>query len=228
MPYVRPRDGLRDNEQGVIRDRNNGKAFVLKTSLISSEHPIDVGFSWYKGAWNPDGSQDLQMWGLHFNWLEEDWTLKGEWGLARVQQIAGFDPVAAAGLAPSPGINATTGSYNMKSWYLEGSRVVHRWHQCTCEKVHADDECEKTESDRYLRFVARYDYIDTNDKAVFTPFHRDRITLGAELQFTANTRLRYEWQQHFLNDYDSAPAPFVAAGGQRNVFMHMTSLIFWF
>ena len=224
FPHVRPRDGLVANEQGQVRDRNDGKAFVLKTSLTSSERPIDFGFSWYKGAWSPDSMLDMQMWGVHFNWLEEDWTLKGEWGLAHIQQNAGFDPVADAGLAPSPGLNTTTGSYNMRSWYLEASRVVHRWRRCTpCKSGDEEQEC-----DRNLRLIGRYDYIQTNDKVSFTPWHRDRMTLGLELQFTSNSRFRYEYQHHWLNDYSAAPAPYVAAGGQPTVSMHMASCIFWF
>ena len=61
-----------------------------------------------------------------------------------------------------------------------------------------------------------------------SPFDKDRWTAGVEWQFTANARLRYEWQWHELHDFDKAPGPFKAAGGREDIEMQMVSLIFWY
>lgn len=209
-PTIRPRDGLIQNEQNDARDNNHSKATVAKLTYVSPAFPLDLGVSWYRGAWNPSGTKDLQMWGAHARWLARNWTLKGEWVHADVEQDAGINPVTAPGPAA---INTSTGDYNMVAWYVEGSVIPVRW---------------GPREDRYLRLVFRYDDVVTNDKISFTPFDKKRITPGMELQFAHNTRFRYEWQYNTLEDFEKAPAPFVAAGGEEHITMHMFSVIFWF
>ncbi len=148
------------------------------------------------------------MWGAHARWLARNWTLKGEWVLADVEQDAGINPIGAPAI-----INDSTGDYNMVAWYVEGSVIPVRW---------------GPREDRFLRLVFRYDDVVTNDKISFTPFDKKRITPGVELQFAHNTRLRYEWQYHTLEDFEKAPTPFKAAGGEEHITMHMWSVIFWF
>jgi len=131
---------------------------------------------------------------------------------ADVEQTPGINPVVGV-TGPNPTSNQTTGDYKMNALYVEGSVIPLRY---------------GPNGDRYLRVIYRYDDVDTNDKASFTPFDRSRHTYGAEWQFAKNTRLRYEYQDHTLDDFDRAPAPFIAAGGERNVTMHMASIIFWF
>ena len=96
-------------------------------------------------------------------------------------------------------------------FYVEGSVVPLRW-----------------EGERFLRLVARFDNVDTNDKAIFTPFDRSRITVGFEWQFGRNTRFRYEWQRSKVHDFDKAPMPYKLAGGKEIIQMHMPSVIFSF
>ncbi|MFQ5596863.1 MAG: hypothetical protein ACE5GK_02320 [Nitrospiria bacterium] len=212
---VRPRDGLIQNghganDHGDVRDNNQNKATVAKITVISADFPVDIGFSWYQGAWDRAGKQDLTMQGVHLNWLERNWTLKGEWVRADVEQTAGIDII---GMAMTSGINKSTGDYTMDAWYAEASYIPLRYGNA---------------EDRFIRMVLRYDAVDTNDQAMFTPFDRSRITAGSEWQFVSKARLRYEWQRHTLNDFDKAPGPFKAAGGEEHVTMHMVSIIFWF
>ena len=115
QPFVRPRDGLRENEQDIIRDRNDNVSTVLKATFARTDVPVDVGFSWYRGKWNPNGDKNLQMWGLHANWLARNWTLKGEFAWAYVEQDAGIllDPLSNPPPVPAPpnpaGLNTSTG-----------------------------------------------------------------------------------------------------------------------
>ena len=212
FPTVRPRDGLIQNEiNNELRDNNNDKATVAKLTFKSIAHPLDLGVSWYRGAWDPDGKKDLQLVGAHLNWLAARWTLKGEYVVADVEQDGGINSVEAAGLMGPADINTTTGDYSMQAWYVEGSCTPVVW-----------------ERDRYLKLVLRLDDVDTNDKAVFTPFDRGRITAGAEWQFALNTRLRYEWQRTKIEDFDKAPLPFRNAGGKEEIKMNMASMIFSF
>ena len=211
-PTVRPRDGLIQNEtNNDLQDNNNNKATVVKATFKSLLVPLDFGVSWYRGAWDPASSKQLQMLGGHVNLLARNWTVKGEYVTADVEQDAGVNPVADAGLMGPAPINTTTGDYKMNAWYVEGSVIPVRW-----------------VGSRFLRLVARYDDVDTNDKAVFTPFDRARITVGVEWQFALNTRLRYEWQRTELHDFANAPGPFRDAGGEEKVIMNMASVIFSF
>ena len=209
---MRPRAGLVQNDHGVTNDNNQDKATVTKLTLISTDFPFDVGFSWYQGAWDNAGQQDITMQGVHLNWLESDWTLKGEWVTASVEQIAGVNPITDAKSAAAAMLNTSTGDYDMNAWYVEGSYIPLRYGS----------------GNRFVRLVLRYDDVDTNDKAAFTPFDRSRITAGSEWQFASNARLRYEWQRHTLDDFGKAPAAFIAAGGEEQIKMHMVSIIFWF
>ena len=197
----------------MLQDQNRNAATVIKTTFALSELPIDVGFSWYRGAWNPSGNKSLDLYGVHFNWLAHNWTLKSEVGWGDVDQDAGINPVAAAGLAGPAAINTSTDDYKLWSWYVEGTYTLLRWGE---------------NSDRYLRAVFRYDAVDTNNEAVFNPFDRDRYTIGSELQFVPGARIRYEWQYHTFKDFAAAPGPFLAAGGEEHVQMHMASVIFYF
>ncbi len=211
-PVVRPRDGLLQNEtNNELRDNNSGKAKVAKATFQSLEFPVDAGVSWYLGDWDPEDKHALQMVGAHLNWMAAKWTVKGEYVLADVEQEAGIDPVADAGLPGPAGLNTSQSDYSMKAWYLEGSFVPKRW-----------------EKDQYVRLVFRLDDVDTNDNAPFTPFDRGRITVGAEWQFAPNSRLRYEWQKTTIDDFEKAPLPFRMAGGKEEINMNMASVIFSF
>ena len=99
----------------------------------------------------------------------------------------------------------------MSSWYVEGSRVAWRG-----------------SDDRYVRLVARYDDVDTNDEIGFTPFDRARVTIGAEWELAFGCRLRYEWQRSTIDDFARAPGPYRNAGGKEHIQMHMASVIFAF
>lgn len=212
QPVVRPRNGFLQNEENTeLRDNNTDKASTVKLSFKTSNWPLDLGVSWYRGAWDTDSEKDLQMIGAHINWLSRFWTLKGEYVKVEVEQEAGFDPVTDAGMTGPAGLNTTTGDYGMNAWYVEASIVPLRY-----------------ALNRYLRLVARYDEVDTNDEASFTPFDRSRITLETEWQFETNTRLRYEFQRSKIDDFQNAPAPFVAAGGEETIDMSMVSIIFSF
>ena len=173
--------------------------------------PLDLGVSWYRGAWDPKSKKNLQMLGVHWNWLFRNATLKGEYVKAEVEQDAGFDPVADSGQMGPAMLNTTTGDYNMRAYYVEGSFIPLRLPR-----------------DRYLRLVARYDDVDTNDKIMFTPFDRSRITFGMELQLAINTRFRYEWQRTKIDDFSKAPMPYKITGGKEIIRMHMASIIFSF
>ncbi len=211
-PTVRPRDGLANakSDWDDLEDGNDSLATVLKVSYTPFKWPVDVGVSWYNGKWDPDNDQNLSMWGVHFNYLEKDWTFKFEYVKADVEQTAGIDPFAGSGPAS---INTSSGDYNMFAWYVEGSFIPFRY---------GPDEIY------YVRLIARWDEVDTNDKAVFTPFDRSRLTLGSEWEFLKNVRLRYEWQWNMIHNFENAPAQFRAAGGKENIYMHMISFIAFF
>ncbi len=201
---IRPRDGLIQNETSTeLRDNNNNKAFVGKLTFKAADLPFDMGISWYQGKWDKASSKSLRMAGAHLNWLGETWTLKGEYVKAQVEQDAGPGATVA--------INTATGDYTMQAWYVEGSVVPARY-----------------KNDKYLRLIIRYDDVDTNDKVAFTPWDRSRITAGMEWQFAHNTRFRYEWQRHEIDDFENAPSPYKNAGGEERIKMHMVSLIFSF
>ena len=210
-PTVRPRDGLGSNKSAWddLSDNNDELALALKVSFAPFSKPLDFGLSWYKGAWDNAGDDDLTMYGAHFNYLEKDWTVKGEYVKADVEQTAGINVVPAAG----PAGNISTGDYSMKSWYLEGSYTPYRY---------------GVDKQRFVKLVARYDDVDTNDKATFNPFDRSRITLGTEWQFAKNMRLRYEAQKHKIDNFSAAPTAFVTSGGSEDVYMHMFGFIMSF
>ncbi len=211
-PVVRTRDGLIQNREATeLIDNNDDKATVIKASFKTLEIPLEFGISWYRGAWDPAGDRYLRMLGLHLNWLARNVTLRGEYVTAHVEQGAGIDPVADAGMMGPATLNTSTKDYDMNAFYLEGSVVPVRWSR-----------------DRFLRLISRYDEVDTNDKAIFTPFDRARVTLGLEWQFATNTRFRYEFQHAKIDDFDNAPMPFKNAGGKEIVKMHMASFIFSF
>lgn len=146
------------------------------------------------------------MVGPHFRIAGERWEVKSEAAFARVEQIAGLTVGSFAGPAP----NLTTATYNMRAWYLEGAYRAWEYGE-----------------DRWLKLVARFDDVDTNDKAAFTPFDRSRFTLGLEWQYAPRARLRYEFQKHTIDDYEKAPPP-IANSVPKHPGMHMVSVIFWF
>ncbi len=213
QPTIRTRNGLVENEESKLRDDNNDKASVIKLTLKSVDIPLDAGFSWYRGAWDKESEMDLQMYGIHLNLLFKDWTLKSEYGFGRVEQEEGVNVVADAGENGPANINNSTDNYDMYAWYVEVSYIPLRYGK---------------DNDHYLRLVARYDEVDTNDEAEFTPFDRWRVTPGIEWEFIRNTRLRYEFQYSQIEDFDDAPTPFKEAGGNKYPKMHMTSIIFSF
>ncbi len=208
-PTVRPRDGLFANKSdwNDFDDNNSDKAVVLKASYAPFSMPLDLGVSYYHGAWDKSENNDISMLGFHLNYIEKDWSLRGEYVRADVEQTAGINTVIAAGPAA---INTTTGDYNMSAWYVEGSYIPIRY---------------GTGDNRYVRVIARYDDVDTNDKAAFTPFDRSRVTLGTEWGFIDNMRLRYEWQRQGIDSFENAPAAYVASGGKEHINMQMISLI---
>ncbi|MCH7869449.1 MAG: hypothetical protein IH881_17280 [Myxococcales bacterium] len=208
-PTVRPRDGLMQNKGPSWKANRNGElAAVGKVSFMTNCFPLDVGFFFYSGKWDPDGKRGLFMYGFHANWISRNWTLRGEWVQAQVEQVAGTN---LYGMPAS--INMSTGDYNMEAWYLEGSIIP----------------CRFGPGDKlYVRLIGRYDEVNTNNKALFTPFHRRRWTLGSEFEFFSNARLRFEWQHHRIVNFKEAPGPYLAAGGKRAVQMLMGSVIYSF
>ena len=211
QPTVRPRDGLVGNrEETEAHDNNNDKAIVTKLTFSSSDIPLDIGTSYYHGAWDEDADHELEILGVHFNLLFRDWTLKGEYALARVEQDAGINVVEEDG---PDAINESTDDYHMEAWYVEGSVIPIRYGE---------------KDDRYLRLIFRYDDLDTNDEALFTPFDRWRLTPGVEWQFVNYVRLRYEYQYSEIADFGEAPQAYKDAGGKSKIDMHMASIIFYF
>ncbi|PCK07386.1 MAG: hypothetical protein COA42_14520 [Alteromonadaceae bacterium] len=208
-PTVRPRDGLVNarSDWDEFSDVNDEPALVLKASFVPAAIPLNIGVSWYQGAWDKEGDHDLTMVGVHLDYLQRNWNIKGEYVEADVEQQAGINVVSAMGPAM---INVSTGDYTMSSWYLEGAYVPFRY---------------GSDNEKFLKTIIRLDEVDTNDKALFTPFDRERLTLGLEWNFMHNIRLRYEWQRHKIHDFDNAPGPYIAAGGEEEVTMNMISLI---
>ncbi len=211
-PTIRPRDGLgaTHSDWDNFKDNNSNKAVVLKASYAPFSVPLNFGISLYKGTWDKANEQQLTMKGVHLNYLHKSWTLKGEFVQANVEQIAGLNLV----LAPGPiALNQTTGNYALRAWYIEGSYVAYRYGE---------------NESHFIRLITRFDDVDTNNKAEFTPFDRSRITLGLEWSFLKNMRLRYESQKHRIHSFDKAPAPYLAAGGKESITMNMLSLIAYF
>jgi hypothetical protein len=209
QPTVRPRDGFLQNEDNKLRDNNDDKASVVKLTCRSLDLPLEFGASWYRGAWDDDSENDLQMLGAHLNLVARDWSLKGEYGIAHVEQEEGINPISQGPAA----INRSTNDYNMQAWYVEGSVIPFRYGE--------DDN-------NYLRLVFRFDDVDTNDKADFTPWDRWRITPGMEWQFINNSRLRYEFNHAEIENFGEAPQAYKDSGGTKKVQMHMASFIFSF
>jgi len=209
QPTVRPRDGFLQNEDNELRDNNYDKATVVKLTCKALDFPLDFGASWYRGAWDNDAKNDLQLFGGHLNLVARNWSLKGEYGIGRVEQKEGINPIAQGPAA----INKSTDDYNMQAWYVEGSVIPLRYGE---------------NDDHFLRLVFRYDDVDTNDKVDFNPWDRWRITPGMEWQFIKNSRLRYEFNHAEIEDFDEAPQAYKDSGGTKKVQMHMVSLIFSF
>jgi hypothetical protein len=209
-PTVRPRDGLANakSDWDEFSDVNDEKSVVLKVSYVPFSIPVNVGFSYYKGAWDKAENHDLTMKGFHASYSAKDWGLKGEYLIVDVEQTAGINVVTAAG----PGaLNSSTGDYEMSAWYVEGSYTPVRY-----------------DNDKFLKVILRFDEVDTNDQAAFTPFDRSRVTLGLEWRFLNNMRLRLEQQESSISDFEKAPGPFVDAGGAEDISMTMMSLIAYF
>lgn len=209
MPTVRPRDGLGNarSDWDDLSDVNDDKAVVLRAFYQLSDIPLALSFSWYKGKWDADEQHNLEMYGLGFDYKRNKFRLKGEWVNADVEQTMGINPVTATGPAM---LNMSTGDYQMSSWFIEPSYKVMEYGE---------------KNQNYLTLVARYDTVQTNDQAAFSPFHRDRVTAGLEWGFFTNMALRLEFQQHTLKDFSAAPAPFIAAGGSEKIDMSMASII---
>ncbi len=211
QPTLRPRDGLITNEaDGDFNDTNNTKAVTAKLSYLFNDLPIDVGFSYYRGAWDRNDDHYMSMYGVHFNYLTRNWTLKGEYVLAEIDQREGINIVKEMGPAH---INTSTDDYGMQAWYVEGSFIPYRY---------GKDE------NKYIKLIGRFDDVDTNDEATFTPWDRSRITLGTEWKFNLNSLLRYEWQYQELDNFTDAPDAFKDASGKEHIKMHMISIIFRF
>ncbi|MFB6346620.1 MAG: hypothetical protein ABEK50_12750, partial [bacterium] len=214
-PTVRPRDGFIQNE--TENKGTDGSKLTYKR--IGS--PLEVGFSYYGGQYNPVNDNKLTMQGLHFKYQPRNWGVKGEYVQANVEQTAGINPVGMPGA-----LNSSTGNYTMTSYYLEGNYIPYRYGQ----------------GNKYVNLVARYDYLNPNDEHVkrdtaiaggsgeagFTPWYRSRWTVGTEWQFEPNARLRYEYQQTTIKNWSKAPDPYINSGGEENPTMHMASVIFWF
>ncbi|MFQ5564441.1 MAG: hypothetical protein ACE5FO_12840 [Parvularculaceae bacterium] len=211
-PTMTPRDGLFANRRHGwgFDGENDNLATVFKASYSLAALPVDFGVSWYRGKWDAAGEHDLNMYGAHFNLLQRNWSLKGEYVKADVEETPGLLITTAPGPAA---LNTTTGDFNMRAWYVEASGAVLRY---------------GVNDQRYVRLVTRLDDVDTNDKIAFTPFDRFRVTSGMEWEFLPQIRMRYEWQRSFLDDFGKAPGPFVAAGGEREIDMHMFSIIAYF
>ncbi len=209
-PTVTPRDGLfmnRPHKKFRLGDGNDNMAKVGKFSYRFANQPLDVGLSWYQGKWDESEENDLSIKGAHLNYLKKNFSLKGEYVVADVEEEAGLLTTTAPGPVA---INTTTGDYQMKAWYIEAAKVLYRY---------------GPSSEKYIKAVARLDDVDTNDKAIFIPFDRSRVTLGAEWEFAKNIRTRYEWQKSRIDDFHNAPGPYIAAGGEQDVTMHMASII---
>ena len=81
FPFVRTRDGFGENEQGDFSDNNNDKARVIKLTYANANEtlPFDIGLSYYQGAWDKSGDNDITMYGLHLNIIQRDWSFKAEY-----------------------------------------------------------------------------------------------------------------------------------------------------
>lgn len=202
---VRPRDGLAGNEAGS-QDNNADKAVVARLRWQAPRWPLGFGLSAYGGAWDPAGQQRLELVGLDLRWRGELLDLRGEYGRGFVEQVGGQLPVGAADLMP----NYTTGDHDLSSLWLEAA-----WRGLRFDRH------------RWLSAIVRYDEVDTNDEAMFTPFDRHRWTLGSEWQFHSNARLRFEWQRARIHDFAQAPS-MVADSLEEEPTMSMLSLIAWF
>ena len=211
-PTVRPRDGLSANRTHWHEndDNNSNKAVVLKTSFAPMSAPLDFGLSFYQGTWDDHDDHEIVMLGAHFNYVNADWSFKGEYVTADVEQIAGINIITAMGPA---GLNTTTADYEMDSWYTEGSFVALR---------HGKNK------QNTLRLILRLDAVDTNNKAAFTPMDRSRTTFGVEWKIRKGFHLRYEFQKHRIHSFDMAPQPYIDAGGRETIKMNMFSFIAFF
>ncbi len=207
---VRPRDGLAQNEFADRHTDNNGtSAAVAKLTYLNTGSLVraEFGLSFYYGNWDPNDLHSLTMYGAHFRLEGRKWELAGEAGLARVEQEADlFADGDTLSLMP----NRTTGNYGMNAWYVEAAARVAEYGE-----------------DHWVKLIARYDEVDTNDQVGFTPFDRSRFTAGLEWQFDQNARLRYEFQQSTIHDYMIAMGT-VRDSVPENPSMHMLSVIFWF
>jgi len=208
-PTVRVRDGLHNarSEWDDISDSNSDVAYSAKISFAPYAMPLNIGVSWYSGAWDKDADHSLTMTGIHVDFIKPRGHIKGEIVRADIEQTAGINEVEAMG--PS-GVNTSTGDYTMSASYVEGAYKVWQY---------------GAQKERYVKMVLRFDKVNTNDEASFTPFHRTRQTYGVEWQFLHNIRLRAEHQRHTLEDFDNAPPPFSAAGGGEEITMNMISII---
>ncbi|PCJ47063.1 MAG: hypothetical protein COA99_01685 [Moraxellaceae bacterium] len=208
-PTVRVRDGLHNAraDWNDNTDSNGELAFSAKVSFAFFAMPLNIGVSWYSGAWDENEDHNLTMKGIHVDYIMPKWHIKGETVVADVEQTAGVDPV---GVMMTAGINTSSGDYTMTASYIEGAYNVFEY---------------GNSNKNYVKLIVRYDRVNTNDEVMFTPFNRSRNTIGLEWQFINNIKLRYESQRHTLEDFDNAPQPFIDAGGEETVRMNMLSII---
>lgn len=101
-------NGLRNSRQGFGEDNNNNKAFAAHLTLRNSDD-LSVGLGIYSGAYDDAGEQQLNGWGLDFNWRHEGWKLAGEYLRMRADRIEG-------GTATLDGGYARAG-YDINRWF---------------------------------------------------------------------------------------------------------------
>ena len=101
-------NGLRNARQGFGEDNNNNKAFAAHLTLRNSDD-LSVGLGLYSGAYDDAGEQQLNGWGLDFNWRHEGWKFAGEYLRMRADRVEGGAATLYGGYARA--------GYDINRWF---------------------------------------------------------------------------------------------------------------
>jgi hypothetical protein len=101
-------NGLREARQGFGEDNNNNKAVAAHLTLRNSDD-LSVGLGIYSGAYDDDGEQQLNGWGLDFNWRREGWKFAGEYLRMRADRVEGGAATLYGGYARA--------GYDINRWF---------------------------------------------------------------------------------------------------------------
>ncbi len=160
--------GLQEARQGFGVDNNNSKAFAGKLSLQNSTGFV-LGLSYYKGAWNDSGTQDITGFNVDFDYSYKWFEILGEYTDMDIGQEIGTDT-------------------HLDGYYIRNL--------ISLNGLLPDNFLGKDFSNARLSFVTQYDEITIDnffDPTIPQNYER-RITLGLRLKPTSSLSLNLNYE----------------------------------